>query len=167
VRAEASALEELESVAEPTAPESITVGQRVRVGNGAVGSVLELRADGRALVALGAVKMVVAPAELTVVAAERRERAAFPEPQAPTVEAPSEIDLRGLSGDEAHEAVIAALDAAVLADRPFLRIIHGMGTGVVRDRVRRVLQSDRRVSKFEFAPRQGGGTGVTIAELAP
>ncbi|MEZ4589048.1 MAG: Smr/MutS family protein [Gemmatimonadales bacterium] len=166
-QAEAQALDELETEAAPALAETIAVGQRVRVGHGAVGSVLELRADGRALVAIGAVKMVVGPAELTVVAAERRERAHAPDPVLPTVEAPSEIDLRGLTGEEAHEAVIAALDAAVLADRPFLRIIHGMGTGVVRDRVRRVLQSDRRVGKFDFAPRQGGGTGVTIAELAP
>jgi dsDNA-specific endonuclease/ATPase MutS2 len=42
-----------------------------------------------------------------------------------------------------------------------------LGTGVVRERVRRVLQRDRRVAKFDFAPRQQGGTGVTIAEFAP
>jgi DNA mismatch repair protein MutS2 len=60
---------------------------------------------------------------------------------------------------------VAAIDAAVLAEHPSLRIIHGMGTGVVRDRVRRVLQADRRVSRFDFAPRHLGGTGVTIAEL--
>jgi dsDNA-specific endonuclease/ATPase MutS2 len=40
-----------------------------------------------------------------------------------------------------------------------------MGTGVVRETVRRVLKADRRVSRFDFAPRHQGGTGVTIAEL--
>ena len=59
----------------------------------------------------------------------------------------------------------AALDAAILSENPYLRIIHGMGTGVVRDRVRQVLKSDRRVVKFEFAPRNQGGTGVTIVEF--
>ena len=59
----------------------------------------------------------------------------------------------------------AALDAAVLADNPYLRIIHGMGTGVVRESVRRVLAADRRVARFDFAPRHQGGTGVTIAEF--
>ena len=63
--------------------------------------------------------------------------------------------------------MLAAVDAAVLAELPFLRIIHGMGTGVVRERVRRVLQRDRRVAKFDFAPRHQGGTGVTIAEFSP
>jgi DNA mismatch repair protein MutS2 len=78
-----------------------------------------------------------------------------------------EIDLRGMTGDEAETAVVAAVDAAVLAEQPFLRIIHGMGTGVVRDRVRKVLEGDRRVTRFEFAPRNRGGTGVTVAEFAP
>jgi dsDNA-specific endonuclease/ATPase MutS2 len=41
-----------------------------------------------------------------------------------------------------------------------------MGTGVVRERVRRLLERDRRVARFEFAPRNQGGTGVTVAEFA-
>jgi DNA mismatch repair protein MutS2 len=81
--------------------------------------------------------------------------------------APLEVDLRGLTGDEAEQATIAAVDAAVLAEQPFLRIIHGMGTGVVRDRVRRVVSSDRRVTRFGFAPRNQGGSGVTIVEFSP
>jgi dsDNA-specific endonuclease/ATPase MutS2 len=41
-----------------------------------------------------------------------------------------------------------------------------MGTGVVRDRVQRVVSKDRRVSRFAFAPRNQGGTGVTIVEFS-
>ena len=78
-----------------------------------------------------------------------------------------EIDLRGTRGDEAAAITTAALDAAVLADHPYLRIIHGMGTGVVRESVRRVLAADRRVARFDFAPRNQGGTGVTIVEFTP
>jgi DNA mismatch repair protein MutS2 len=77
-----------------------------------------------------------------------------------------EVDLRGLTGDEAEQATIAAVDSAVLAEQPFLRIIHGMGTGVVRERVRRVVSGDRRVTRFGFAPRNQGGTGVTIVEFS-
>jgi dsDNA-specific endonuclease/ATPase MutS2 len=40
-----------------------------------------------------------------------------------------------------------------------------MGTGVVRDRVRRVLDGDSRVLQFKFAERRDGGTGVTIVEF--
>jgi DNA mismatch repair protein MutS2 len=71
-----------------------------------------------------------------------------------------------MTGDEAETATIAAVDAAVLAEQPFLRIIHGMGTGVVRERVRRVISRDQRISKYAFAPRNQGGTGVTIVEFS-
>jgi len=80
--------------------------------------------------------------------------------------APLSIDLRGMTGDEAEQATVAAVDAAVLAEQPILRIIHGMGTGVVRERVRRVVSNDRRVARFGFAPRNQGGTGVTIVEFS-
>ena len=77
-----------------------------------------------------------------------------------------EIDLRGMTGDEAETATVAAVDAAVLAEQPYLRIIHGMGTGVVRERVRRVVSRDRRISRYSFAPRNQGGSGVTIVEFS-
>ena len=81
-------------------------------------------------------------------------------------EAPSlEIDLRGMTGDEAQAATVAAVDGAVVSEQPYLRIIHGMGTGVVRDRVRQVLDGDSRVLQFKFAERRDGGTGVTIVEF--
>mgnify|MGYP003377211863 CR=1 FL=1 len=44
-------------------------------------------------------------------------------------------------------------------------IIHGMGTGALRDMVRRLLTHDKRIASFDFAQRQQGGTGVTIAVL--
>jgi DNA mismatch repair protein MutS2 len=72
-----------------------------------------------------------------------------------------------MTGDEAEQATVAAVDAAVLAEQPYLRIIHGMGTGVVRERVRRVVAGDRRVARYGFAPRNQGGTGVTIVEFTP
>ena len=59
-----------------------------------------------------------------------------------------------------------ALDAAVLEDLPYLRIIHGMGTGALKEVVRRLLSADRRVSRFAAASPNQGGAGVTVAELA-
>jgi DNA mismatch repair protein MutS2 len=87
-------------------------------------------------------------------------------PSSPSSDSALEIDLRGMTGDEAEMATVAAVDAAVLAEQPYLRIIHGMGTGVVRERVRRVVSGDRRVASFGFAPRNQGGTGVTIVEFS-
>jgi len=157
-------------VAEPPA---ITPKSRVRLPSGGTGEVLELRDDGTAVVAAGAMKIVLEASTLTPVppsggGAPRKEARTAPktsishEPAGATVE----VDLRGLTGDEAEQATIAAVDAAVLAEQPFLRIIHGMGTGVVRERVRRVVSGDRRVARFGFAPRNQGGTGVTIVEFS-
>lgn len=147
---------------------AVEPGDRVRLPSGLTGEVAEVRPDGKLLLVVGSMKMVAdgAGAERVGRRQERREKAARPVAldDAPR-EAALEIDLRGLTGDEAAAAVTAALDAAVLAEQPFLRIIHGMGTGVVRERVREVLRRDRRVGKFDFAPRQQGGLGVTIAEF--
>ena len=77
----------------------------------------------------------------------------------------TEISLRGLRADEAEGELLRALDAAVLAEAPFLRIIHGKGTGALRDMVRRTLAADPRVAHFDVAPANQGGTGATIAEF--
>jgi dsDNA-specific endonuclease/ATPase MutS2 len=114
-------------------------------------------------------KMVVDPEQATRTATGGSASAAHaaPHPTAPASEPSAlEIDLRGMTGDEAEQATVAAVDAAVLAEQPYLRIIHGMGTGVVRERVRRVVSSDRRVARYGFAPRSQGGTGVTIVEFS-
>jgi DNA mismatch repair protein MutS2 len=167
-------LEEPEPVADSGDTAPIAVGQRVRLATGGTGKVLELREDGKAVVLAGNVKLVV-PVEGIRDAGKQEGResgkqAASRSPDSliagsPDSHATTEIDLRGFRVDEAESATIAALDAAVLADHPFLRIIHGMGTGAVRETVRRVLAADRRVVKFDFAPRAQGGTGVTIAEF--
>ena len=77
----------------------------------------------------------------------------------------TEIDLRGMTGDEAESALLLALDSAIAVDFPWLRIIHGKGTGALRTRVAKVLKGDRRVEASKLAPPAQGGSGVTIAEL--
>ena len=164
-RSEQVALDrDVEETAE--AGRAVGPGNRVRLPAGGTGIVREVRRDGRLVVTLGSVKVVVAAAEVTPLAgpAPRPEREPVrKEYSAPS--APFEIDLRGMRGDEAITVVTAALDAAILAENPYLRIIHGMGTGVVRDRVREVLSSDRRVVRFEYAPANQGGSGATVAEF--
>jgi DNA mismatch repair protein MutS2 len=151
---------------------AIALKARVRLPSGGTGEVLELRDDGTAVVAAGAMKIVLEASTLTPLpprgrdASRREARPAGTLPPADPAGAALEVDLRGLTGDEAEQATIAAVDAAVLAEQPLLRIIHGMGTGVVRDRVRRVVSGDRRVARFGFAPRNQGGTGVTIVEFS-
>jgi DNA mismatch repair protein MutS2 len=77
----------------------------------------------------------------------------------------TEVDLRGLTGDDAHAAVSAAIDDAVVNDLPVLRLIHGKGTGALRAAVQALLAGDSRVAAFKLAPVREGGSGVTIVEL--
>jgi DNA mismatch repair protein MutS2 len=144
----------------------VAVGDRVRLLNGGAGQVLEIRPDGKLVVALGAMKIVVDAGQATRTANPRQPTPAASAPPPPSSPSALEIDLRGFTGDEAEVATLAAVDAAVLAEQPYLRIIHGMGTGVVRERVRRVVAGDRRIARFGFAPRNQGGTGVTVVEFS-
>jgi len=89
-----------------------------------------------------------------------------PSSQLPEVEAATtEIDLRGMTGDEAASVLLLALDSAVANDLPWLRIIHGKGTGALRARVGQVLRKDERIRQFHLAPPQQGGSGVTVVEF--
>ena len=79
--------------------------------------------------------------------------------------AATEISLRGLRIDEAEAKLIRALDDAVLAELPYLRVIHGKGTGAVRRLVHEMAARDARVERFAFAPANQGGSGVTVLEF--
>ncbi|HVH68562.1 MAG TPA: Smr/MutS family protein [Gemmatimonadales bacterium] len=81
------------------------------------------------------------------------------------VTAAAEVSLRGLRVDEAEPLLVRALDDAILADLPILRVIHGKGTGALRELVHEVLSRDPRVRRFGFAPVTQGGHGVTIVEF--
>jgi DNA mismatch repair protein MutS2 len=169
IREEGEALERAEKAgrSERAERETVQVGDRVKLATGGSGQVLDVRSDGKIVVGMGAVKMVV-DADQAVPGGAGPKAASTSPPSPSSLPSPPslEVDLRGMTGDEAETATIAAVDAAVLAEQPFLRIIHGMGTGVVRERVRRVISRDQRISKYAFAPRNQGGTGVTIIEFS-
>ena len=76
------------------------------------------------------------------------------------------LDLRGAAADEAIDRTLAALDRAALASSPSLRIIHGKGTGALRERVAEMLRKDTRVRGFRLGAWNEGGAGVTLAEFA-
>jgi DNA mismatch repair protein MutS2 len=168
IREQGEELEKTERTERTERTEVIGVGDRVRLANGGAGEVLEVRPDGQLVVVMGVMKMVVDPADATRTSSRTSPSSPSlpPSPSSPSSPPSLEIDLRGMTGDEAEMATIAAVDAAVLAEQPFLRIIHGMGTGVVRERVRRVVAKDRRIAHYGFAPRNQGGTGVTIVEFS-
>jgi DNA mismatch repair protein MutS2 len=83
----------------------------------------------------------------------------------PATTAATEVSLIGLRVPDAEPVLAKALDDAVLADLPYLRVIHGKGTGALRQLVHDVLEGDKRVKRFGFAPANQGGHGVTVAEF--
>ena len=144
------------------------VGDFVEVGTlgGRVGRVVELR-DGEAVVAVGVMKLAVPRASLRVSNAEsaKPEVAVAIRGDLPEVHAPSEIDLRGMRVGEVEDIVMHAVDAAVRADLKTLRIIHGKGTGALRERVAEMLRKESRVTNFRLGAWNEGGAGVTVVEL--
>jgi DNA mismatch repair protein MutS2 len=148
-------------------PAEVSVGDFVAVDTlgGKVGRVVEVR-DGEAVVALGVMKLALPRSSLRLAGAE----AAAPEAVAirgdlPEVHAPSEIDLRGMRVGDVEGIVMHAVDAAIRADLKSLRIIHGKGTGALRERVTEMLRKESRVTNFRLGAWNEGGAGVTIAEL--
>jgi DNA mismatch repair protein MutS2 len=76
-----------------------------------------------------------------------------------------ELDLRGQRAEDALEALDRYLESAYLAGLPFVRIIHGKGTGVLRQVVREALAHARAVSSWESGGDSEGGEGVTVAKI--
>ena len=76
-----------------------------------------------------------------------------------------EIDLRGQRAEDAVDALDRYLESAFLAGLPFVRIIHGKGTGRLRVVIREALGASGHVRSFENGGEKEGGEGVTVAKL--
>jgi DNA mismatch repair protein MutS2 len=163
-----------ESERTPTAPAArgagaaVTAGSHVRIeATGLQGVVVEMR-DDRATVEVGGLRMQVAVAGLTpttVPQQAKKARVAASSWNAPDLDVSTEIDLRGMRAEEILVPLQTALDAAITADLPSLRIIHGKGTGALREVVNELLKTDGRVRSYRPGGVGEGGAGVTVAEL--
>ena len=78
---------------------------------------------------------------------------------------PAELNLIGKTTAEADYELDRFIDEAYMGSLPRVRIIHGFGTGALKNYVHHFLKSSDLVEKFEFAPSSQGGNGATIAEL--
>jgi DNA mismatch repair protein MutS2 len=76
-----------------------------------------------------------------------------------------ELKLLGLTFDEAQPLIDEFLDSAVLAGLHSLRIVHGKGTGALREKVRSYLQRKKQVLAVETPSQSEGGSGVTIVKI--
>ena len=77
-----------------------------------------------------------------------------------------EVDMRGWRADDVPPELDRYLHDAYMSNMPFVRIIHGKGTGALRQVVRDELSTNPLVSSFHTAPQQEGGDGVTVVELS-
>jgi len=144
----------------------VTAGDIVRVDTlgDRTGRVVERRGDD-ALITVGSMKLTVPVTSLSKVRKEELEQAVAWHGDLPEFTPKTEIDVRGLRPDELDTVVLQALDDAIRADMPALRIIHGKGTGALRERVAEMLKKDTRVRQFRLGAWNEGGAGVTVAEL--
>ena len=150
-------------------------GARVSVSGGGVGVLLSLPdRRGRVGVQLGAARLVVsadrvgcAPEEparerTPRVSVEAADSAMAAEEAAGTT---ARLDLRGLRVEEALARLLRALDRASLEHRAHLTIVHGLGTGALRDAVREHLAGSPYVLRFAAAGLENGGEGATEVTL--
>ena len=83
----------------------------------------------------------------------------------PDLDVATEIDVRGVRAGDVDDIVMQAVDAAIRADLKSIRVIHGKGTGALRQRVAEMLRKDTRVRSFRPGEFNEGGTGVTVVDL--
>ena len=76
-----------------------------------------------------------------------------------------EIDVRGMRGDEAIDAVMHYIDDAVLMSVGRVRILHGTGSGILRQLIRQYLGTEPNVVNYHDEHVQFGGAGITVVEL--
>lgn len=152
----------------------LAVGDTVRIkGQTTVGEIEEI--DGKnAIVTFGMMR--------TNVKADRLERATPPEKPILTANTyiskqtqdavyekklsfKQDIDIRGMRGDEAIQAVTYFIDDAILLGISRVRILHGTGNGILRTLVRQYLQTVRAVSNYRDEHVQFGGAGITVVDI--
>lgn len=155
--------------------ESIATGSFVKIkGQTSVGQVLEMNGK-NATVVFGSIK--------TTVKTDRLERTNAKPPQNENVKSTfvssqthdqiyekklgfkQDLDIRGMRGEEAIQAVTYFVDDAILVGMGRVRILHGTGTGVLRTLIRQYLQTVPGVKHYADEHVQFGGAGITVIDL--
>ena len=153
----------------------LAVGARVRTSFGSVGTVEKLDKDS-AEILVGAMRLREKLSNLQVVGAggesNKQTRGEKLQTQSKssnlrldTEDLSAELNLIGHTTADAEYEIDRFLDEAYLAALPRIRIIHGFGTGALKNFVHHFLKGHPHVAKYAFAPPDQGGQGATIAEL--
>ncbi len=165
-----------EPVPEPISPRTWRLGERARSRSGGwEGRIAALERGGkRATLEAGSMRVTVDVEDLVLAAlgpSERTSDAAAATSNASALRleradsVASSLDLRGARVEEALEALARYLDDAGLAGLPKVMIIHGLGTGALRDAVRAEAVDHPLVRALRPGQRGEGGDGTTIVEL--
>ena len=155
---------------------AIVPGSFVRIkGQTTVGEVMEVGGKS-AVVAFGSLKTTVRldrlePTQARPQAASSNVKATFVSSQTQDsmyekkLSFKQDIDVRGMRGDEALQAVTYFIDDAILVGVSRVRILHGTGTGILRTLIRQYLQTVPGVRHFQDEHVQFGGAGITVVDL--
>lgn len=150
----------------------IAVGDHVKMdGGGVVGKVLEINGK-KAEVAFGALRTLVDVKKLTPAKAPKPAATAttittqtYNESRERQLKFHQELDVRGMRGDEALQALTYFLDDAVQFSASRVRILHGTGHGILRELIRQQLKATPDVKSFADEDVRFGGAGITVVEL--
>ena len=142
----------------------ITVGSHVRLKGGTAVGVVVREKDGKVLVDFGTMKIEVPKSSLVPAEPPKVERKTAEPTEIKVLEKP-EIDIRGMTVEEAESVILDFIDKLVLSDFERGYIIHGKGTGRLAAGVWEILRRDPRVKNYRFGTAGEGGTGVTVVEV--
>lgn len=143
------------------------VGDDIIVSSyGQRGTLTKCFKDGRWEAQVGLIKMTLQESEFDLVKSDKAQ--ASQKRQAHLVKRTSQkapsarLDLRGKRYEEAMQELDEFIDQALLNNMAQVDIIHGIGTGVIRDGVTKYLRRNKQVKEFGYAPQNAGGSGATI-----
>lgn len=177
-KAKAAKLQAQPTTLVPEATE-LKVGVKVRIrGQEAVGEIVSMTGK-QAIVAYGNLKSTVPLKKLEYVSNRQAKKAeqhsALTRANYSTVTESvrqkklafrDELDIRGLRVDEALQAVMSFVDDAIMVAASEVRVLHGTGTGALKQVVRDYLKMQHRVQAFHDGDPDKGGAGITIIELS-
>ncbi|MBS4770496.1 endonuclease MutS2 [Carnobacteriaceae bacterium zg-C25] len=146
---------------------NLSVGDNVEVMSYGQRGVIEQKlSQEEFIVKMGMLRMKVTDADLRLLDGDTNEKQKYiPRLRGARTKVTSQLDLRGQRYENALVELDRYLDAAILAGYAQVTIVHGRGTGAVRDGVTKALRKHRSVDSFEFAPINQGGNGATIVRF--
>ena len=159
--------------------ESLSIGSLVRIkGQQTIGTIEQINGK-NAMVTFGMMRTMTKLSKLEPATQEAARQQEAERPRAYTylsretqeniserrLHFKQDIDVRGMRGEEALQAVTYYIDDAVLLSMPRVRILHGTGNGILRTLIRQYLQANPAVASCRDEHVQFGGAGITVVEL--